>query len=64
VTLPEKGYQKIIKSDGTETIVEVASSGHDVTPHDLAAEKESLLKEIGDLKNKVITLQDRLLEGK
>jgi cell division protein FtsB len=64
VTLPEKGYQKIIKSDGTETIVEVASSGHDVTPHDLAAENKVLREENSSLKDKVIDLQDQLLGKK
>jgi hypothetical protein len=63
ISLPERGYQKIIRSDGTETIVEVASSGHDVIPHDFAAEKESLLGKINDLE-RIIALQDRLLESK
>ncbi len=63
VTLPEKGYQKIIKSDGSQTIVEVASAGYEGDPASLAAENAALREENKELLNKVIRLQDRLLDG-
>ncbi len=64
ITLPEKGYQKIIRADGTQTTVEVAMPYGDNDPRDLAAENRALRKENDDLKNKIIDLQGRLLERK
>ena len=64
VALPEKGYQKIIKSDGSQTTVEVTSSGCEDASRDFVAENLALREEVGELKNKIIALQDRLLDGK
>ena len=65
VTLPEKGFQKIIRSDGSQTTVEVTNpSGDGEVSRDFAAEIMALQKENSDLKTKIIELQGRLLEGK
>jgi hypothetical protein len=64
ITLPYKAYQKIIRSDGSETIVEVASAGYDGSPGDPASEILALRQKNMELLNKVVELQDRLLEGK
>jgi hypothetical protein len=64
VTLPERGFQKIIRSDGSETIVEVAGSGSEGVSSDLASECAALRKENKELLGKIINLQDRLLDGK
>ena len=65
VSLPEHGFQKIIKSDGSQTTVEVATTnGECEIPKEVADELAFLRKENGDLKNKIIELQGRLLEGK
>lgn len=59
--LPKSGYQKIIKSDGTEVTVEAASPLSN-TGGELEVDK--LRKEVDTLKNKIIELQSKLLEGK
>lgn len=59
VALPDSGFQKIIRSDGSQTIVEIADESHQ-----LSAEIERLRKENNDLKNKIINLQSRLLDNK
>lgn len=65
ITLPPQGFQKIIKSDGSQTTVEVATTnGECEIPKEVADELAFLRKENGDLKNKIIELQGRLLEGK
>lgn len=65
ITLPEKGFQKIIRSDGTQTTVELANpNGDSDLPRDLAAENIALQKEISELKSTIIELQSRLLESK
>lgn len=65
ISLPPQGFQKIIKSDGSQTTVEVATSnGEHVIPKEITEELAFLRKENSDLKNKIIDLQGRLLEGK
>lgn len=65
VTLPEQGFQKIIKSDGTQTTMEVATtSGEYAIPREIADRLSALQRENGDLKNKIIELQERLLSCK
>lgn len=64
ITLPDRGFQKIIRSDGTETTVEVASSCGEVGSRELACEVMALQKENSELKSKIIELQGRLLNDK
>lgn len=65
VSLPDSGFQKIIKSDGSQATVEVATSNSESgIPKEVADELALLRKENSDLKNRIIDLQGRLLEGK
>lgn len=65
ITLPEKGFQKIIRSDGTEeTTVEITTPNGVAHTQNMQEELIALRKENNELKNKIIELQARLLETK
>ena len=70
ITLPEKGYQKIINSDGSETTIEAHSFDMDKIAQIEADNKklreklehyDSVLQENSMLKDKIMELQTRLI---
>lgn len=64
ISLPEKGFQKIIHSDGSETTVEIATPYEMTNTQVLQEELHALRKENNELKNTIISLQARLLATK
>lgn len=64
ITLPEKGFQKIIRSDGTETTVEITTPNGVAHTQNMQEELIALRKENNELKDKIIELQGRLLSHK